>query len=144
MWKHGGIKIEFTAGRYFVEGGGDADISENLCFFIKRSVAPNLQIETFLGPAPTDSPRTQLSEYLYERYVKIFFVRVIPVRSRERAAKRDLPAKIGNRNEKTHGHNFRRRAPKTNSVLKKCVSKDAIRCGTSHLKIVAVGFFITV
>ena len=58
MWKHGGIKIEFTAGRYFVEGGGDAEISENLCFFIKRSVAPNLQIETFLGPAPTDSPRT--------------------------------------------------------------------------------------
>ena len=45
-------------------GGGDAEISENLCFFIKRSVAPNLQIETFLGPAPTDSPRTQLSEYL--------------------------------------------------------------------------------
>ena len=44
--------------------GGDAEISENLCFFIKRSVAPNLQIETFLGPAPTDSPRTQLSEYL--------------------------------------------------------------------------------
>ena len=51
-------------------GGADADISENLFFFIKRSVAPNLQIETFLGPAPTDSPRTQLSEYLYERYVK--------------------------------------------------------------------------
>ena len=45
-------------------GGADADISENLFFFIKRSVAPNLQIETFLGPAPTDSPRTQLSEYL--------------------------------------------------------------------------------
>ena len=83
----------------------------------ERSLAPNLQIETFLGPAPTDSPRTQLSEYLYERYVKIFFVRVIPVRSRERAAKRDLPAKIANRNEKSHGHNFRGRAPKTNSVL---------------------------
>ena len=144
MWKHGGIKIEFTAGRYFVEGGGDAEISENLCFFIKRSVAPNLQIETFLGPAPTDSPRTQLSEYLYERYVKNFFVRVIPVRSRERAAKRDLPAKIGNRNEKTHGHNFRRRAPKTNSVLKKWVSKDAIRFRTSPSKIVAVSFFVTV
>ena len=75
---------------------------------------------------------------------KNFFVRVIPVRSRERAAKRDLPAKIGNRNEKTHGHNFRVRGPKTNSVLKKCVSKDAIRCGTSHSKIVALGFFITV
>ena len=106
MWKHGGIKIEFTAGRYFVEGGGDAEISENLCFFIKRSVGPNLQIETFLGPAPTDSPRTQLSEYLYERYVKKILVRVIPVRSRERAAKRDLPAKIGTVTKKRHGHNF--------------------------------------
>ena len=108
---------------------------------IKRSVAPNFKIETFLGPALTDSPRTQLSEYLYERYVKKNFVRVIPVRSRERAAKRDLPAKIGNRNKKSHGHNFRRRAPKTNSVLKKWVSKDAIRFGTSHSKIVAVSFF---
>ena len=49
MWKNGGIKIEFTAGRYFVE------FSENLCvFFIKRSVTPNLKIETFLGPAPTE------------------------------------------------------------------------------------------
>ena len=37
-------------------GGADTEISENLCFFIKRSVAPNLQIETFLGPTPTDSP----------------------------------------------------------------------------------------
>ena len=122
-------------------GGGDAEISENLCFFIKRSVGPNLQIETFLGPAPTDSPRTQLSEYLYERYVKKILVRVIPVRSRERAAKRDLPAKIGTVTKKRHGHNFWTRAPKTNSVLKKWVSKDAIRFGTSPSKIVAVSFF---
>ena len=48
------------------------------------------------------------------------------------------------RNKKRHGHNFRRRGPKTNSVLKKCVSKDAICFGTSHSKIVAVGFFVTV
>ena len=122
-------------------GGGDAEISENLCFFIKRSVAPNLQIETFLGPAPTDSPRTQLSEYLYERYVKNFLVRVIPVRSRERAAKRDLPAKIGHRNKKRHGHNFRVRGPKTNSVFRNPLFKNAIRFGTSHSKIVAVSFF---
>ena len=45
--------------------GGGTRKSVKICvFFIKRSVAPNLQIETFLGPAPTDSPRTQLSEYL--------------------------------------------------------------------------------
>ena len=43
--------------------------------------------------------------------------------------------------KKTHGHNFRVRGPKTNSVLKKWVSKDAIRFGTSHSKIVAVSFF---
>ena len=48
------------------------------------------------------------------------------------------------RNKKTHGHNFRMRGPKTNSVLKKWVSKDAIRFGTSPSKIVAVGFFVTV
>ena len=87
---------------------------------------------------------TKLSFFWDTLYVRIFFVRVIPVRSSERAAKRDLPAKIGNRNEKSHGHNFRRRAPKTNSVLKKWVSKDAIRFGTSPSKIVAVGFFVTV
>ena len=127
-----------------LQRGGDAEISENLCFFIKRSVAPNLQIETFLGPAPTDSPRTQLSEYLQERYVRIFFVRVIPVRSRERAAKRDLPAKIGHRNKKTHGHNFRRRGPKTNSVFRNPLFQNAIRFRSSPSKIVAVSFFVTV
>ena len=45
------------------------------------------------------------------------------------------------RNKKRHGHNFRVRGPKTNSVLKKWVSKDAIRFGTSPSKIVAVSFF---
>ena len=43
--------------------------------------------------------------------------------------------------KKRHGHNFRVRGPKTNSVLKKWVSKDAIRFGTSPSKIVAVSFF---
>ena len=42
---------------------------------------------------------------------------------------------------KRHGHNFRRRGPKTNSVFRNPLFKNAIRFGTSHSKIVAVSFF---
>ena len=45
------------------------------------------------------------------------------------------------RNKKRHGHNFRRRGPKTNSVFRNPLFKNAIRFGTSHSKIVAVSFF---
>ena len=51
----------------------------------------NFQGENFLGGVPTESLRTHGSEYVYQRGQRHIFVRVIPARSQERAAKRDLP-----------------------------------------------------
>ena len=83
---------------------GDAEIGENLHFFIKRSAPENFQREIFSKGVPTESLRTHGSEYVYERGQRHIFGRVIPTRSRERAAKRDLPAKIRRRKKKLAGH----------------------------------------
>ena len=51
-------------------------------------------------------PRTQDSEYVYETGVEDLFDRVLPARSWEVPAERELPLKIGWCNENLAGHNF--------------------------------------
>ena len=131
MWKHGGIKIEFTAVRNQWKS----------VFSYKTVRSPKFENWNFSGAYTHGFSTHSAFRISIGMVCKNFFVRVIPVRSRERAAKRDLPAKIGTVTKKRHGHNFWTRAPKTNSVVKKWVSNDAIRFGTSPSKIVAVSFF---
>ena len=68
MWKVGGIKIERTQPRnFFLQT--DEEISEKRNIFVNSSVT-----EFFLGHLPSESLRTQDSEYLYERGVETFCV----------------------------------------------------------------------
>ena len=48
------------------------EIRDKRKIFVNRSVAENFQQEIFSGQAPTESLRTQDSEYVYERGVENF------------------------------------------------------------------------
>ena len=56
--------------------------------------------EHFSGQVPTESLRTQDSEYLYEMGVETFFGSVLPPRSWEIRVERELPSKFGWCNDK--------------------------------------------
>ena len=56
------------------------EIRDKRKIFVNRSVSENVKHEIFSGQAPTESLRTQNSEYVYERG-RIFFDRVLPARS---------------------------------------------------------------
>ena len=101
MWVH-------EPDTFFLEAA--REISEKWNFFVKRSVPENFQWENFSGQVPTESLRTQDSEYVYERWVQQIFDPVLPARSWEMPVKCELPAKIGRCYEKLGGHNFDFRA----------------------------------
>ena len=93
---------------FFLEAA--REISEKWNFFVNRSVPENFGRENFSGQVPTESLRTQDSEYVYERWVQQIFDRVLPARSWEMPVKCELPAKIGRCWKKPPGRNFDFRA----------------------------------
>ena len=70
------------------------EISEEWNFFVKRSVPENFGRENFPGQVPTESLRTQDSEYVYERWVQQIFDPVLVARSWVSATKWDPLAKL--------------------------------------------------
>ena len=80
-----------------------------MIFFVNRSATRNFQRENFSGWGLSQPPRTQLSEYLYERGVE-FFDSVLPAQSWEMLVERELPAKNYAMLPKLFGHNFDLRA----------------------------------
>ena len=56
---------------FFLEAA--REISEKWNFFVTRSVPENFGRENFSGQVPTESLRTQDSEYVYERWVQQIF-----------------------------------------------------------------------
>ena len=97
---------------FFLEAA--REISEKWNFFVNRSVPENFGRENFSGQVPTESLRTQDSEYVYERWVQQIFDPVLPARSWEMPVKCELPAKIGRCSKKPYGHNFQISALKLN------------------------------
>ena len=64
MWKVGVIKIwPQQVDRLFYQG--EAEIGENMHFFMKQSAPENFQCENFSKGVPTESLRTHGSEYVY-------------------------------------------------------------------------------
>ena len=101
MWVH-------EPDTFFLEAA--REISEKWNFFVKRSVPENFGRENFSGQVPTESLRTQDSEYVYERWVQQIFDPVLPARSWEMPVKCELPAKIGRCWKNLAGRNFDFRA----------------------------------
>ena len=66
MWKVGGIKIERTRAWNFFYRRTRKSVKN---FLVNHSVAKIFQRENFWGQGPSEPPRTQVSEYLYERGV---------------------------------------------------------------------------
>jgi len=64
---------------FFLEAA--REISEKWNFFVNRSVPENFGRENFSGQVPTESLRTQDSEYVYERWVQQIFDPVLVARS---------------------------------------------------------------
>ena len=48
------------------------EIREKMIFFVNRSLTKNFQCEIFSGRGLLKLPRTQISDYLYERGVENF------------------------------------------------------------------------
>ena len=93
MWKVGGIKIESAAGRQ-KKMRVAMEFREKWNFFVNRSVPEHFQWENFLGQVPTESLRTQDSEYVYERWVQQIFDPVLVARSWVSATKWGPLAKL--------------------------------------------------
>ena len=70
------------------------EISEKWNFFVNRSVPENFGRENFSGQVPTESLRTQDSEYVYERWVQQIFDPVLVARSWVSATKWGPLAKL--------------------------------------------------
>ena len=77
---------------FFLEAA--REISEKWNFFVKRSVPENFGRENFSGQVPTESLRTQDSEYVYERWVQQIFDHVLVARSWVSATKWGPLAKL--------------------------------------------------
>ena len=77
---------------FFLEAA--REISEKWNFFVKRSVPENFGRENFSGQVPTESLRTQDSEYVYERWVQQIFDPVLFARSWVSATKWGPLAKL--------------------------------------------------
>ena len=86
---------------------GDTDISEKWNFFVNRSVPEHFQWENFLGQVPTESLRTQDSEYVYERWVQQIFDHVLVARSWVSAKKWGPLAKLLGVTKKCISQNLR-------------------------------------
>ena len=90
---------------FFLEAA--REISEKWNFFVKRSVPENFGRENFSGQVPTESLRTQDSEYVYERWVQQIFDHVLVARSWVSATKWGPLAKLfGSSNPKILGDTF--------------------------------------
>ena len=77
---------------FFLEAA--REISEKWNFFVNRSVPENFGRENFSGQVPTESLRTQDSEYVYERWVQQIFDPVLVARSWVSATKWGPLAKL--------------------------------------------------
>ena len=95
-----------TRARYFFLEAA-REISEKWNFFVKRSIPENFGRENFSGQVPTESLRTQDSEYVYERWVQQIFDHVLVARSWVSAKKCGPLAKLLGVAKKSHSHNFR-------------------------------------
>ena len=85
MWVH-------EPDTFFLEAA--REISEKWNFFVKRSVPENFGRENFSGQVPTESLRTQDSEYVYERWVQQILDHVLVARSWVSATKWGPLAKL--------------------------------------------------
>ena len=97
---------------FFLEAA--REISEKWNFFVNRSVPENFQWENFSGQVPTESLRTQDSEYVYERWVQQIFDPVLVARSWVSATKWGPLAKLLAVDKNKHGHNFQNIGSKLN------------------------------
>ena len=77
---------------FFLEAA--REICEKWNFFVNRSVPENFGRENFSGQVPTESLRTQDSEYVYERWVQQIFDHVLVARSWVSAKKMGSVSKI--------------------------------------------------
>ena len=84
----------------------DTEISEKWNFFVKRSVPENFGRENFSGQVPTESLRTQDSEYVYERWVQQIFDHVLVARKWVSATKWGPLAILLAVAKNRYGHNF--------------------------------------
>ena len=107
-WKLGGITVQTS----YVEGRWHQNrVRSRFCkwrwkymkngFFVNCSVTENFQHVNFSGWGPSELPQTQLSEYLHEKGVEIFFDCVLTAQSWEVGG--EWPAKLGRCNEKLLG-----------------------------------------
>ena len=125
---------------FFLEAA--REISEKWNFFVKRSVPENFGRENFSGQVPTESLRTQDSEYVYERWVQQIFDPVLVARSWVSAKKWGPLAKLWAVKKNKHGHNFQNIASKTNQRGLIVYEPTLIQFGADILKIVAVLIFL--
>ena len=82
-----------TRARYFFFGGGKRN-QLKMELFCKTLRTRNFQRENFPGQVPTESLRTQDSEYVYERWVQQIFDPVLVARSWVSATKWGPLAKL--------------------------------------------------
>ena len=124
---------------FFLEAA--REISEKWNFFVNRSVPENFGRENFSGQVPTESLRTQDSEYVYERWVQQIFDPVLVARSWVSATKWGPLAKLLAVAKNKHGHNFQNIGSKLNQRGLRDYEPTLIRFGSDILKIVAVLVF---
>ena len=124
---------------FFLEAA--REISEKWNFFVNRSVPENFGRENFSGQVPTESLRTQDSEYVYERWVQQIFDPVLVARSWVSATKWGPLAKLSAVEKNRYGHNFQNIGSKLNQRWVIDYDPTLIRFGSDILKIVAVLVF---
>ena len=124
---------------FFLEAA--REISEKWNFFVKRSVPENFGRENFSGQVPTESLRTQDSEYVYERWVQQIFDPVLVARSWVSATKWGPLAKLLAVAKNRYGHNFQNIKSKLNQRGLIDYEPTLIQFGSDILKIVAVSVF---
>ena len=103
MWNLGGIKIEVTAGRRIFFTNATQKFAK-ICFFLEIGPYPKiLNVKFFWGEYLRNRYALTIQNMYIYRGLTDIFVRVIPARSREMAAKSDVPAKLRSRNGHKYG-----------------------------------------
>ena len=98
MWNLGGIKIEVPAGRRIFFTNATQKFVK-ICFFLEIGPYPKIfNVKFFRGEYLRNRYALTIQNMYIYRGLTDIFVRVIPARSREMAAKSDVPAKVRSRN----------------------------------------------
>ena len=104
MWNLGGIKIEVTAGRRIFSPSGRRNLRKSVFFPLEIGSYPKIfNVKFFRGEYLRNRYALTIQNMYIYRGLTDIFVCVIPARSREMAAKSDVPAKLRCRNQKCFG-----------------------------------------